>query len=403
MKIWVLDFYPRTTDRFDHLGFFHGAHGVAPEAALAEIQAKYTRTRHEIEERSIRMQKRLEVKVEHLGSILPHAQAQWERIRALAEENVPQFVLPLIWALLGVLALVGDVILLAPAMDLANVADRTLQYFTALGVAALAAGIFHIAWETFSGEEPSSIRRWLTRTVASATAFALVLFGILRGYQVAFSAELAGSPLGQFLRQHPFLAAVFFILLSLGSPIMAAGAMSLGVEKLRFWYQYRTSGRRATKLSRELLVARAELESETKGLERQVRATEERAKEAAKGYLHHHERGRRHGAEQGPYSHVHIKAAVSAVLTLLLEPWLLLLSLFCLLLPVAVYWIAFLYFRHQWKHPSPADFFAHEAVQFGKPHLGQELIAASAIAALPAPQVKKPRPNGSHVEVPNAD
>src|SRR5260221_13628558 len=132
--------------------------------------------------------------------------------------------MPLIVAAIGILGLTAEARMLAPAMDLLNVTDAASQLLSALGVSFVTALAFHFAWETFTREALPPLWKLVIRVMAGCLGLGMVGWGILRGFQVAFSADLVQSPLGDFLRGHPILSSVFYILITLAVPVIAATA-----------------------------------------------------------------------------------------------------------------------------------------------------------------------------------
>ena len=65
----------------------------------------------------------------------------------------------------------------------------------------------------------------------SVGVLSLTVWGLLRGYQLRFAAVLAGNPLGQFLAAHPFLASVFYIFITLATPMIGATALLFGWQE----------------------------------------------------------------------------------------------------------------------------------------------------------------------------
>ena len=133
-------------------------------------------------------------------------------------------VLPVCVVLLAVLAIISEALLLAPAMDILNVTNEIAQLFTAFGIAAVAGLTFHFVWESFVSEAFPKIWKVTVRVVAAMLAFGLIVWGILRGYQVAFAASLNQNPLGDFLSGHPILSSIFFVFITLATPVIAATA-----------------------------------------------------------------------------------------------------------------------------------------------------------------------------------
>src|SRR5690349_3385501 len=99
-------------------GFFEGSNGTTLETGLQKIAARFDKQRSELEKNSVARQKQLEAELEHLNTIKPDVDRQWAAVSQAAEDRIPSLGMPLIVASIGILALLAEARMLAPAMDL---------------------------------------------------------------------------------------------------------------------------------------------------------------------------------------------------------------------------------------------------------------------------------------------
>jgi hypothetical protein len=349
-------------------GFYDGAHGTPLETGLEEIEGKFDEKKANLQKDAVTNQKRLEAEIQHLDDVGPAVE---RKIKAVEEKNGDQtltIVLPVCVVLLAVLAITSEALLLAPAMDILNVTNEIAQLFTAFGIAAVAGLTFHFVWESFTSEAFPRIWKVTIRFVAAMLAFGLIVWGILRGYQVAFAASLNQNPLGDFLSGHPILSSIFFVFITLATPVIAATATHYGVHRMQAWWEWRTAKLKFGALSKGRAFAVKELEARGAAVQLGLKALDEEHKQWKSVYSLHHERGGKHGAKQEPYWIVIAKATFAALFALLAIGWFIFfISPFFVLFPVVVWWAAFLYYRRQWRTPSRVEFYDLEHVQFVVP------------------------------------
>ncbi len=77
------------------------------------------------------------------------------------------------------------------------------------------------------------------RNMVGVLTLGMTLWGILRGRQAGFGADLAESLLGQFLRDHSFLSSSFYVLITLAVPVIAATATQYSHSALEQWWRWR--------------------------------------------------------------------------------------------------------------------------------------------------------------------
>ena len=366
MNLPIFDFAHREATSIEHRGFFDGAHNITPKKGIAEIDALFQRKAHEAEQRSATTRKPLEAKLERFAYRAPIVEETWQSVRQTIDANELMVIMPAGVMLFGVLALATDVVMLAPSLDLLDITDPDLQLVGAAGIAALGSVLLHLAWETIEGSASSKLWTTVWRILGGLASVALVLWGILRGYQVAFAAAISENPIATFISGHPVLASVFYVFITLGAPLAAAGAFTYGSRHLRDWYRHTAAKREAEKNAEEITTVKKKIEAEEDWLRHELGKIGQEREQWQHAYLRQHEHGMKNGARQTPFWLVQVKASLSAMLTLLVAWWTFALSPFSFLLPGAAYLAAFLYFRHQRIHPTPAEFFNLERVTFAE-------------------------------------
>lgn len=353
------------TRRVECDGFYDGAHGTPMKTGLEEIEGKFEEKKANLQKDAVINQKHLEAEIKYLDEVGPAVE---RKIKAVEEKNGEQMltvVLPVCVIFLAVLAIVSEALLLAPAMDILNITDPLAQLFTAFGLAGVAGLTFHFVWESFTSEAFPRIWKLTVRAVAVMLALGLMVWGVLRGYQVAFAASLNQNPLGDFLSGHPILSSIFFMFITLATPVIAATATHYGAHRIQAWWEWKTAKAKFDVFSKRRAVAVKELEAQEKSLQLGLKALDEERKQWKSIYGLHHERGARHGAKQEPYWLVIAKATFAALFALFAAGWFIFfISPFFVLFPIVVWWAAFLYYRRQWRTPSRIEFFDLEHVQF---------------------------------------
>src|SRR6266481_1233618 len=349
-------------------GFYDGAHGTPLATGLEEIEGKFDEKKANLQKDAVTSQKRLEAEQQYLDATGPAVERKISAVEEKNGEQTPAIVLPACVIPIALLATVSEALLLAPAMDILNVTSEVAQLFCAFGIAAISGLTFHFAWESFSSDTLSRISKMTIRIVAAMLAAGLIIWGVLRGLQIAFAASLNQNPLGDFLSGHPVLSSMFFVFITLATPVIAARATHYGTHQLQAWWEWKMAKRQFDELCKRRAAVVKELEAQEKTLQLGLKALAEEHKQWKSIYSLHHERGRKHGAKQEPYWLVPAKATAAALLALLLVGWLIyFLSPFFIVVLLVVWWAAFLYYRRQWRTPSRAEFFGLEHVQFAVP------------------------------------
>jgi hypothetical protein len=359
-------------------GFFEGSNGTKLETGLQKIDARFDKQRTELQKNSVIKQKQLEAELQHLDAIKPDADRQWGAITRDYGDHIPSLAMPVIVAGIAFLAVVAEARMLAPALDLLNVTDSLSQLLSALGISFITALAFHFAWETFTREDFPRLWKLAIRIMAGALSLGMVFWGVLRGLQVGFSADLAQSPLGEFLRGHPILSSIFYVLITLAVPVIAATASHYSHAALEKWWRWHKVSRQVKDISKHRAYAAKLLESEKEALAHGLKQFEHQAKEAKALYARSHERGVRNGTVQEQYWTVLLKSTLAAIVALIGFGWFIfVISPFFALIPVAVWIGAFFHYRRQWRSPNPIEFYDLERVKF--------VIAATDAKASEAP------------------
>ena len=205
--------------------FYLGAHGIDPEPVLQEIEAKMVQESAAEREELLRALRALEAKKEQVKRERPEAEATWTRVKKDLGDTPPPYFHAVLMAVFALAALMIDTLFLAPSMDILNVADPALQFLAAAGFAALCTAWFEFAAVLYLRAERNVQQRIVAVAAAGIAALCLIAWGLLRGYQLKFAAGLVGNPLGQFLADHPLLASIFYIFITLGTPIIGATAL----------------------------------------------------------------------------------------------------------------------------------------------------------------------------------
>jgi hypothetical protein len=198
--------------------------------------------------------------------------------------------------------------------------------------------------------------------LGSVGVLSLTAWGLLRGYQLRFVAGLAGNPLGQFLETHPLLAAVFYIFITLATPIIGAAALLFGWQELsraRTWRKVRT--RFETLRTAEIKLAR-DIQTEQEHLENFDKRKQAQCLEWRAIFAQFYNRGRRNGACRETRWSVLRKSLLGGLVALPVAiffpfPWF-------LVAPAIPVLGLFIYFNHRRHHPSHERYLALENTHF---------------------------------------
>jgi hypothetical protein len=342
--------------------FYLGAHGIDPTPTQDEIAARFVQEASEEKQKPLRALHALEAKLQQVRKEKPEAEALWLRIRKELGDTPPPFFQAILMACCAFFALTLDTLFLAPTMDILNIADPALQFLAAAGLAVLCTIYFDLTGHLYIGAKGSWPKRATAIAAGGIGVLSLTVWGLLRGYQLRFAAALAGNPLGQFLSEHPVLAAVFYIFITLATPIIGATALLFRwqeVSRARTWRRVRE---RFEKLrAAEVQLAR-DVQTEQEHLKQFDKRKQAECLEWRAIFAQFYERGQRNGACKETRWSVLRKSLLGALCATPLAFFLPLISLPAL---VAIPGLAvFVYFNHRRHHPSHERYLVQENTHF---------------------------------------
>jgi hypothetical protein len=351
--------------RLDALAFYLGAHGVNRESALAEIEARFVQETSEEKQEPLRALHALEAKLQQVRKEKPEAEALWLRIRKELGDTPPPYFHAIVMACCAFFALALDTLFLAPTMDILNIASPVLQCFAAVGLAALCTIYFELTGHLYIEGKDSWAKRLIAIAAGGVGIASLMVWGLLRGYQLRFAAALAGNPLGQFLTGHPALAAVFYIFITLATPIIGATALHVGwqeVSRARTWRRVRE---RFVKLRTDEIQLARDVQTEQEHLDEFDKRKQAECLEWRAIFAQFYERGQRNGARKETFSSVVRKSAIGGLCAsplAFLLPFALLPELIGI--PAIVGMALFVYFNHRRHHPNHERYLTQENTHF---------------------------------------
>jgi len=348
--------------QLEALAFYLGAHGVDPEPVKEEIEARFAQENSEEKQEPLRALHAIEAKLQQVRKEKPEAEALWLRIRKEHGDTPPPYFHAIVMAVFALFALMLDTLFLAPTMDILNIANPALQFLAAAGFAALCTAYFELTGLLYIGAEDSWPKRLTAIAAGSIGVMSLMVWGLLRGYQLRFAAILAGNPLGQFLAAHPVLASIFYIFITLATPIIGATALLFGwteVSRARTWRRVRE--RFETLRAAEIQLAR-DVETEKEHLDQFDKRKQAQCLEWRAIFDQFYERGRLNGACRETRWSVIRKSALGGLCA---APLGFVLPLAWLPALIAIPGLGlFIYFNHRRHHPSHERYLAQEATQF---------------------------------------
>jgi hypothetical protein len=348
--------------RLDALAFYLGAHGVDRESALKEIEARLAQEASEEKQEPLRELHALEAKLQQARKEKPEAEALWLRIRKELGDTPPPYFQAVLMTVFAFFALALDTLFLAPTMDILNIADPASQYLAAAGMAALCTAYFDLTRLLYIGAEKSWPQKLAAIAAGGVGVISLTVWGLFRGYQLRFAAVLAGNPLGQFLAAHHVLAAVFYIFITLATPVIGATALHYGwtaVWRATTWRRvrarYETLRTAEIQLARDVLARQEQIEEF--GKRKQAECQEWMAI-----FAQFYERGRVNGARRETRWSVLRKSMLGGLCA---APLAFFLPLVWLPALMAIPGLGlFVYFNHRRHHPSHERYLAQENTQF---------------------------------------
>jgi hypothetical protein len=348
--------------RLDAVAFYLGAHGVNRESALEEIEARFAQETSEEKQKPLRALHALEAKLQQARKEKSEAEALWLRIRKELGDTPPPYFQAILMACFALFALVLDTLFLAPTMDILNIADSALQFLAAAGFAALCTAYFELAGLLYIGAKDSWPKRLTAITAAGIGVLSLTVWGLLRGYQLRFAAVLAGNPLGQFLAEHPILAAVFYIFITLATPIIGATALLFGWQEVSRGRTWRRVRERFVKLRTDEIQLARDVQTEQEHLDQFDKRKQAECLEWRAIFAQFYERGQRNGASKETRWSVLRKSLLGGLCA---TPLAFLLPLAWLPALTAIPALAtFVYFNHRRHHPSHERYLKQENTHF---------------------------------------
>jgi hypothetical protein len=351
--------------RLESRAFYLGAHKIDPEPVMQEIEAKMVQDSSEEREKLLRALRELEAKKEQVRRERPEAEATWTRVKKDLGDTPPPFFHAILMAVFAFSALVLDTLFLAPSMDILNVANPALQMLAAAGVAILCTAWFEFSGLLYLRAEKKIAQRIIAVAAAGIGACCLIAWGLLRGYQLRFAAGLAGNPLSDFLGEHPILASIFYIFVTLGTPIIGAMALLNAWNEASQALLWRTVRKRFEELrTTEVQVAR-KVQSAAEELDHFDLRKEAVCREWKAVFNQFYARGLQNGARKETLASVVRKSAIGGALAAplaFLMPFAFVPALIAISGAVGVG--LFTFFNHRRHHPNHDRYLAQENTQF---------------------------------------
>lgn len=351
--------------RLESRAFYLGAHNIDPATVKNQIEARFARDASEQKQEPLRALHRSEAKLQQVRKERPEAEAVWEQVRAELGDTPPPYFQAILMVFGAVFALLVDTLFLAPTMDIMNIANPALQFIAAFGFAALCTAYFEISALIYIGAKGSLPRRLMAIGVAAVGIMSLSAWGLLRGYQLRFAAGLAGNPLGQFLAEHPMLASIFYIFITLATPAVGAAAILLGWQEISRAMTWRRVREKFERLRADEIQHAYDIKAEQEYLDKLEERIQHECREWRAIFDQFYKRGQMHGARKETLASVLRKSALGGVCASLLAfllPFALLPELIGI--PTIVGMALFAYFNHRRHHPSHESYLAQENTQF---------------------------------------
>jgi hypothetical protein len=351
--------------QLEALAFYLGAHAVDPAPVIDEIEARFVEESSEEKQEPLRVLHALEAKLQQVRKEKPEAEALWMHIRKELGDTPPPYFQAILMAAFAFFALMLDTLFLAPTMDILNIADPALQFLAAAGFAALCTCYFELTGILYMESKNSWPRRLTAIAAGSIGVLCLTAWGLLRGYQLRFAAVLAGNPLGQFLASHPILASVFYIFITLATPVIGATTLLFGwqeISRARTWRRVRA--RFETLRAAEIHLAR-DVQTQQEHLDQFDKRKQAQCLEWRAIFAQFYERGQKNGACRETRWSVLRKSLLGGLCT---APLALFIPLAWfpahLVIPAIPGLAIFIYFNHRRYHPSHKRYLAQENTHF---------------------------------------
>lgn len=380
-------------------GFYHGTQGNSPEPMVVQIEAKFEAKKAKLREKFARVLKRLDELTAVHTERKRGAETRLAEVRAETSDRRPEILAPLFWLLLGLCAVVGEVVLIAPVLDGWGIPNPNWQLFAASVIVLTASGLFDRVLRRINESRSEPVRvgkspygRYVPTVALAAFAVGLlVYFGFWRANEMTFAASIEGGAWGAFLAHNPTSTRVSVVLLTLELPLFAALTVDWGFRELRLGFACRRAERTIARCAEK--VKRLENRREAKALVRYERleALEDEKRETIHAYVEHHELGAILGAVKENLGWIVIRAAgltlLLAATCFLLDPLLarhipsakarMILYIFAAAGVIALYLADALRRR---ERPTPRDLHRNRAVHWRN----ATTIASAAPAELPA-------------------
>jgi hypothetical protein len=348
--------------RLEALAFYLGAHSVDPAPVLEEIEARFVQETSEEKQEPLRALHALEAKLQQVRKEKPEAEALWQRIRKELGDTPPPYFQAIVMACCAFFALILDTLFLAPTMDILNIADPAFQFLAAAGMAALCTAYFELTGLLYIGAGRSWPKRLTAISVGTIGIMSLTVWGLLRGYQLRFAAALAGNPLGQFLSEHPLLASVFYIFITLATPIIGATALLYGWQEVSRAQTWRKVRDRFEKLRTAEIQLTRDVQTEQENLDNFDQRKQAQCLEWRAIFAQFYERGQRNGACRETRWSVLRKSLLGGLCA---APLGFVLPLVWLPALMAIPGLGlFVYFNHRRHYPSHERYLAQENTHF---------------------------------------
>jgi hypothetical protein len=357
----------RNQKDIEHEAFYHGSQGCTPQEALAEIGSKFNQQMEVVSQKATPRIKELEATLADAHGRLPAAQERLGSIVARHRGRLPEIVLPTFMVAIGIFALLAESAMLAPFMDILDITNPFWQHVAALALGCACAILLHLAIESLTTDRFERNLEWLLRVLGIFCGAGLTWAGIARGRQAAYGASLSGSPLAGFIGSNTILSMIVYAFFTVTFPVAGALAITFGIKTAREWKEFLLAKREVGQLNTVIARAPKELEGEQKKLRHELNTLESTRDEWQKAYLVQHERGTTMGAAQFPKWIIWVKAAFVALVALLLSLPMRAIPIVPVVVTVAAYIGAWVYFHKAWAHPKPRQLYSQQNVEFRKP------------------------------------
>lgn len=349
----------------NHFAFYQGAQGIPFTETSREIDALHRQMQSKLDEDSAHKQKPLEAVIEKLEHVQDRVEGAWLEIEQRLGPHSPPVVTAILVGFLALAAQIIDSIMLGPGLDAVGISEPVVQFIAAFGLASLSSLVFHLVLESFTNHQLDLVIKIAFRILGAFTVVALIGWGVLRGFQVRFSADLNQNPLGRFLGEHPILSSIFFCFVTLAVPLVGAAAIHYAQPRIYDWLCWKRAKGEHDGLHSALSDARKKLEAERSSLDHQKSQLDAQKQTWQSSAAQYHDRGDKRGARQVPQWLVVLKAAVWSLVGLavafVVGP---ILPVLYAVLPAGAGIAGFLYYRHRRFHPTYDQFKGQENTHF---------------------------------------